>query len=274
MAYLEDLFNLKGKTALITGGTGVLGSKMAESLAFCGVKTAILGRDRKKADEIVSKIRNENGTAISLTADVTDEEQIKRAVNEFLDEYGNIDILINAAGGNMPGATIGPDQPVTELDPDALKKIIDLNYFGTVYATQASLPHMISQGSGSIINISSMAAGRPLTRIMGYSSSKAAIDNYTQWLAVELARKESPGIRVNAIAPGFFVTYQNEAILKNKDGSLTSRGESIMKNTPMGRFGNPEDLTGVTLWLAGDASKFVTGTVIKVDGGFSAFSGV
>jgi len=216
----------------------------------------------------------ENGTVVGRKCNILDEENIKKVKNEILDQFKRIDILINAAGGNMPGATVGVDQTIFDIKMDDFKKVTDLNLNGTVLPTLIFGKAMTEQKSGSIVNISSMAAQRVLTRVVGYSAAKAAIDIFTKWMAVEMAQKFGNGIRVNAIAPGFLLTEQNRTLLTNPDGSLTERGHKIIDMTPFKRFGEPEELVGTVLWLAGDASKFVTGAVIPIDGGFSAFSGV
>lgn len=270
----QSLFSLKGKTALVTGGTGVLGGAMALALAEAGANVAVLGRREHKLQEMVKKIKQEEVEGLALAADVRDSGQLETANQKLLDTFGKLDILVNAAGGNISGATITPDQSIMDLSEKDLRKIVELNYLGTVLPVQAFSKSMIEKKKGTIINISSMAAQRPLTRVMGYASSKAAIDNYTQWLAVELAQKYGEGLRVNAIAPGFFLTEQNKSLLTEEDGSLTARGKQIVGHTPFGRFGKPEDLNGTLLWLCSDASRFVTGTIIPVDGGFNAYSGV
>ena len=270
----NSLFNLSGKIIAFSGATGVLGEAMSRYLAKEGATILILGRNEVKIEDLIVKIKSEGGKAEGFQCDVTDEDQVKKAAEEVKKAVGSIDILINAAGGNMPGAVIRPDQKFLYLDAKALKKVMDLNYLGTVLPTKHFLPLMLAQNKGNIINISSMAASRPMTRVMGYASAKAAIDNLTKWLAVELAKKHGPDFRVNAIAPGFFLTEQNRTLLTENDGSLTSRGNQIIEHTPMDRFGKPEDLFGALQWLCSDASAFVTGTIIPVDGGFSAFSGV
>lgn len=270
----QSLFSLEGKTALVTGGTGVLGGAMALALAQAGANVAVLGRNEHKLQEMVQTIQQEGVEGLGLAADVTNTEQLTKANKKLLDTFGSLDILVNAAGGNIAGATITPDQNIMDLSEEDLRKIVELNYLGTVLPVQAFSQSMLEKKKGTIINISSMAAQRPLTRVMGYASSKAAIDNYTQWLAVELAQKYGEGMRVNAIAPGFFLTEQNKRLLTEEDDSLTARGNQIVSHTPFGRFGNPEDLNGTLIWLCSDASRFVTGTVIPVDGGFNAYSGV
>jgi len=206
--------------------------------------------------------------------DVLNEESVERAAKQVLDATGRVDILINAAGGNMPGATVMPEQSIFDISVDQFRKVTDLNLLGTVIPTIVFTKPMVEQGAGCIINISSMSSFAPLTRVVGYSASKAAINNFTQWMSVELANKYGDGIRVNAIAPGFFVADQNRALLLKEDGSLTSRGETIISQTPMKRFGDPDDLISTLLWLCDDKSSFITGIVVPVDGGYSAFSGV
>lgn len=270
----KSLFSLAGKTALVTGGTGVLGGAMALALAQAGARVAVLGRNEQKLQEMRHKIQQEGVEGLGLAADVTNAEQLAKANKKLLDTFGTLDILVNAAGGNISGATVTPDQSILDLSEDDLRKIVELNYLGTVLPIQVFSRSMIERKNGTIVNISSMAAQRPLTRVMGYASSKAAIDNYTKWLAVELAQKYGEGLRVNAIAPGFFLTEQNKSLLTEDDGSLTARGKQIVGHTPFGRFGTPEDLNGTLIWLCSDASRFVTGTIIPVDGGFNAYSGV
>jgi len=269
-----DKFDLSGKTAVITGGTGVLGGAMSKALAEAGAKVAILGRSESKAEQKVRQINDDGGSAMPLIADVLENDQLIAARENVIDAWGTIDILVNAAGGNMPKATVNPDQSIFDLSDEAVKRVVDVNFLGSFYTTQVFAKPIVEQQQGSIVNISSMAASRPMTRVMGYASSKAAIDNYTKWLSTELVSKYGEGIRVNAIAPGFFIGEQNRDLLLNKDDSLTSRGQKIIDHTPMNRFGNPEDLAGTLIWLCSEASAFVTGTVIPVDGGFSAYSGV
>ncbi|MCM8568444.1 SDR family oxidoreductase [Gramella jeungdoensis] len=268
------MHNLKNKVAVITGGNGVLGGAIAKGLAQNGVRVGILGRSEDTVNERVDEIKEAGGEALALVADVLDEEKLVSAKEKIVREFGPVDILVNAAGGNMKGAVITPDQSIFDLNIDDLDKVGDLNFKGTVLPTLVFSKAMTEAGKGSIINISSMAAQRALTRVMGYAASKAAIDNFTKWLAVEMNSKYGDGIRVNAIAPGFFIGEQNRSLLLNDDGSLTSRGETIISQTPMKRFGKPEELQGVANWLASDESSFVTGTIIPVDGGFGAFSGV
>lgn len=269
---MDSIFNLKGKVALVTGGSGVLGSNMAEVLSRQGVITFILGRTLEKVQATVEKIEAQGGKAFAVKGNVLIQQELEEIRDFIVEKYGRLDILINAAGGNMPGATIGPDQAIYNLNTGDLQKVLDLNIIGTILPTQVFSELFAKQKNGVIINISSASAERPLTRVVGYSASKAAIDNFTKWMSVELASKYGEGIRVNAIAPGFFIGEQNRALLLTPEGELTPRGIKIIDHTPMGRFGVPEDLDGVLLFLCSDMSKFVTGTIIKVDGGFGATS--
>ncbi len=271
---MKNLFSLNGKVAVITGGTGVLGGQMAKALAHAGATVGILGRRIELAQQVVQEIENEGGKAFALQADVLNENELQVAKQTLIIKYGRLDILINAAGGNLPGATIPPNKSFFDLQTEDFRKVVDLNLMGTVVPTQVFADLMVQQKAGVIINISSAAANRPLTRVVGYAASKAAIDNFTKYMAVELASKYGEGLRVNAIAPGFFLGEQNKALLTNADGSLTPRGHQIISHTPMSRFGNPEDLDGALIYLCSDAARFVTGIVIHVDGGFSAYSGV
>lgn len=271
---MNDLFSVRGKIILMSGATGVLGSEIAKSLAGQGARLLILGRNPDKVNHLVTEIVSTGSKAFPFIADVTKEEQLEEVFKNIDKAFGKLDVLINAAGGNLPGAVIQPDQEFTEASTEELKKVMELNYLGTFLPTKVFLPLFLTDKKGSIINISSMTAQRPLTRVLGYGSAKAAIDNLTQWLAVEFCNKYGTGIRVNAIAPGFFLTEQNRTLLTNEDGSLTDRGQQIITNTPMKEFGRPEDLIGVVQWLCSDSSRFVTGTIIPVDGGFNAYSGV
>lgn len=269
----SDLFNLKNKVAVVTGGTGVLGGAIITGLVHAGAKVVIVGRNREKANTL-SEVLGGVGETMVFQGDVLDEGQMDQLRNAVLERWGRVDILINAAGGNLPGAVIPPDKTILDLNMEDMRKVLELNYLGTVVPIQQLLPVFIKQNAGVIINISSLTAQRPMTRTAGYSAAKAAIDNYTMWLAVELANKYGEGIRVNAIAPGVFLTGQNKSLLINEDGSLTERGKTITDHTPFRRFGKPEELTGTVIWLCSDASKFVTGTIVFVDGGFHAYSGV
>lgn len=267
-------FNLAGKVALITGGTGVLGTAMAKGLAEAGASVVVLGR-RIEAGEKLAKELIENGhKALAVAADVLNSDQLDQVKQKVLKKFNSIDILINAAGGNMPGATIPPDKNFFDLNMDDFRKVVDLNFHGTVLPTKIFTDAMTAKGKGVVINISSMASFTTITRVVGYSAAKAAIDNFTRWMAVEMAKKFGEGIRVNAIAPGFFLTEQNRTLLTNPDGSFTARGHAVIQQTPFGRFGHPVELIGTLIWLCSDASRFVTGVVVPVDGGFSIFSGV
>ena len=275
-------FSLEGKVAVVTGGTGVLGGAMARGLAAAGAKVAILGRREAKAREVADAIAAAGNNAMPLPADVLDEDSLRAARQKLLDNWGRVDILINAAGGNRPDATVFGDITFFNVPRFALEGVVGLNFTGTVLPIQTFGEPMAEQGKGSIINISSMAAQKVLTRVMGYSAAKAAVDNLTRWLAVDLAEKHGAGLRVNAIAPGFFIGEQNRALLIKEDPahgaldspSLTERGQQIVDHTPMGRFGEPDELVGAATWLASDASSFVTGIVVPIDGGFSAASGI
>lgn len=272
--YLSDLFSLTGKTAIITGGTGVLGSAMAIGLAKAGAKVAVLGRRQAQADLILSAIEAAGGIGLAISADVTKTETLVAARDQLLSAWGQLDILVNAAGGNVPGAVVGPTGKFFDVPEAAFGDVISLNLSGTVLPSQVFGAVMADNRSGCIINISSMAAQRALTRVVAYGAAKSAVDNFTRWLAVELAQKYGAGLRVNAIAPGFFIGEQNRSLLLNSDGSLTTRGQSIINHTPAAQFGQPDDLLGALIWLCSPAARFVTGTVIAIDGGFSAFSGV
>lgn len=272
--YINQLFSLEGKVAIVTGGTGVLGGMMANGLAQAGAKVVILGRRQEKAEAAAQEIRAASGEAMPAPADVMDKAQLEAVRDDVLKAWGRIDILLNAAGGTTAQATIPPDKSIFDMALDPMRHVIDLNLIGTLLPSQVFGQVLAKQGEGSIVNISSMNAQRALTRSMAYSAAKAGIDNFTKWLAVELATKFGDGVRVNAIAPGFFVGEQNRALLLNEDGSLTARGQRIIDHTPAGRFGNPEDLIGTLVWLCSPAARFVTGTVTMVDGGFNAFSGI
>jgi NAD(P)-dependent dehydrogenase (short-subunit alcohol dehydrogenase family) len=269
----EAVFDLSGRTAIITGGTGVLGGAMARGLAAAGAKVAVVGRNTANAEAVVREIVAAGGTALATPADVLDEQQLEGVRDTVLERWSRIDILVNAAGGNMPGATLAPGSSVFNLEPDAMRQVMDLNLMGTFLPIQVFGQAMAERKQGSIVNISSMAAIRTLTRVAGYSAAKAGVDNLTRWLAVELGRQYG-ALRVNAIAPGFFLGEQNRHLLVNEDGSLTARGQLVVDHTPLGRFGEPDELLGTLLWLCSDASRFVTGVVVPVDGGFSSFSGV
>lgn len=268
------MFKIENKVAIVTGGNGVLGGSIAKGFAAQNIKIGILGRTSETVKQMVEEIKKSGGDAIALVADVLDQETLEAAKKTILNKWGRIDILVNSAGGNLKGATINPEQTFFDISINDFEKVNQLNFKGTVLPTLVFGKVMAEQKRGSIINISSMAAQNPITRVVGYAAAKAAVDNFTKWLSVELALKYGEGIRVNAIAPGFFIGEQNRSLLLNNDGSLTQRGKTIVSQTPMKRFGKAEELQGVALWLAGDSSSFVTGVIIPVDGGFSAFSGV
>jgi NAD(P)-dependent dehydrogenase (short-subunit alcohol dehydrogenase family) len=274
LAELTKTYDFTGKTVFVTGGTGVLCSVMARALVACGGNVAILARNPDKGASVAASMSGP-GQVLIVAGDVLEKETVERAVEEVTSRFGKIDGLINGAGGNNPQATTRPDLSFFDLPMERLRQVLDLNLLGTIVATQVVSKVMTTQGDGVILNISSMSATRPLTRVIAYSAAKAGIDNFTRWLAVHLAREYSPRIRVNAIAPGFFVTEQNRDLLIDAGtGKLTARGESIIAHTPIGRFGDPEDLVGAALWLLSPASAFVTGIVVPIDGGFSAFGGV
>jgi NAD(P)-dependent dehydrogenase (short-subunit alcohol dehydrogenase family) len=266
-------FDLTGRVAVVTGGYGVLGGSLADGLAAAGARVAILGRRRDAAEKKVEAIRATGAEAMVLTADALDEAQLRAAADELLGAWGSVDILINAAGGNVQRAR-SDKGPVFDVPIDAFEEVLRLNLHGSVIPTMIFGAIMGRQRRGSIVNISSMAAQQALSGVLGYSIAKAGIDNLTRWMAVEMASKFGDGVRVNAIAPGFFVADQNRAVLLNPDGSYTKRAQTVIAKTPMGRFGSPDELNGAVQWLCSDAASFVTGTVIPIDGGFSAFSGV
>ncbi|MHB9055134.1 MAG: SDR family oxidoreductase [Paludibacteraceae bacterium] len=269
---MNELFSIKNKVVIITGGTGVLGSTIASFLSMEGAKVVILGRREEAGEKLVNEIRRKGNEAIFLKTDVLDKHVLEDNRKEILNRYGRIDALINAAGGNMPGATIGPSETFFDLNIDDFDKVLQLNLTGTVVPTQVFLEPMVEQQKGSIINFTSMAAFRPMTRVAGYAAAKAGISNFTQYMAHEVALKFGEGIRVNAIAPGFFITEQNRSLLTNPDGSYTERGKDVIRQTPFKRFGRPEELCGTAQYLISDASSFVTGTVAVVDGGFNTFA--
>jgi len=271
---LEDLFSLEGRVAVVTGATGVLGGAMARGLARAGARVGVLGRRRERAEEVAREISAAGGEAVALPADVLDEGQLREVRDAVLDRWGRLDVLVNAAGGNVTGATLSGDETVFDLPREAFGEVFELNLVGTLLPVQV-LGEAIARGDGGcIVNISSMAAARAITRVAGYSAAKAAVENLTRWLAADLARRHGDGVRVNAIAPGFFIGEQNRAMLLEEDGSLTDRGRTIVEQTPAGRFGEPDELVGTTIWLCSPAASFVNGAVVPVDGGFGAFSGV
>lgn len=272
--YLSSQFGLAGKVAVVTGATGVLGGAIAAGLAHAGARVAILGRRAARAEEVAAAIREFGGEAVAAPADVLDPARLENVRQSLLARFGQIDILVNAAGGNTPAATVTESSAFFDLAPAALREVLELNLMGTVLPCQVFGRAMAQQRSGAIVNISSMAARRALSRVGAYGAAKAAIENLTRWLAVELARRYGEGLRVNAIAPGFFLGEQNRALLVKTDGSPTARGRAIIDDTPAGRFGEPDDLVATAVWLCGPGAAFVTGVVVAVDGGFDAFSGV
>lgn len=272
---MSDLFDLKDKTIVITGGGGVLCGTMALALAEAGAKIAVLDLAEAAAAKVAEKINSDGGRAIAVKCDVLDKASLRTAHGKINAELGKIDILINGAGGNKKEATTSPDLSFFDLPSEALQFVFNLNFIGTLLPSQVFGKEMAESGGGIILNISSMCAFSPLTKIPGYSAAKAAVSNFTQWLAVHVCQNYSKDIRVNAIAPGFFLTEQNRFLLTDeKTGELTARGKTIIDHTPMGRFGQPEELVGTVIWLLSDAAKFITGIVVPIDGGFSAFSGV
>jgi NAD(P)-dependent dehydrogenase (short-subunit alcohol dehydrogenase family) len=269
-----NLFSLKGKVAVVTGGTGILGTAFCEGLAEAGAKVVIIGRRKELGEEKANNLKKKGFEAFAVSADVLDLDQLEKAKDSILKAFGTIDILVNGAGGNMPGATIMPDKTIFDINILDLKAVLDLNLLGTIYPTQVFGKVMADNKKGAIVNISSMTAVQAQTRVMGYAVAKTAIDGYTRWMSMEMALKFGEGIRVNALAPGYFLTEQNLRLLTNEDGSLTERGQLIIQNTPYKRFGRPEELVGTLIWLASDASAFVSGVVVPVDGGFIAWNGI
>jgi NAD(P)-dependent dehydrogenase (short-subunit alcohol dehydrogenase family) len=267
-------FNLSNKVIIITGATGILGDYFAKAVTEADGKVVLLGRNELVGNERVNQLIDNGKEAIFIKTDVLMKEELLRAKKIILEKWGHIDGLVNAAGGNIPEAVINPDQDIFDIDINGLKKVFDLNLFGTMLPVSVFGKELQASGKGSIINISSMAAQSAITRVLGYSMAKAAIDNYTRWLCVETANRYGSTLRVNALAPGFFITNQNKSLLTNDDGSYTSRGEAVIRNTPFKRFGNPDELNGALIWLLSDASSFVSGEVICIDGGFHIFSGV
>jgi NAD(P)-dependent dehydrogenase (short-subunit alcohol dehydrogenase family) len=273
---LTTMYDFTDRTIAITGGAGVLGGEMACALVGCGANVVILDRELALAERLIHRFEpTACGRALAVYGDVLKRDTLEQARDVIVREFGRLDGLINAAGGNRPDATTAPDQSFFDLPEEALRFVFDLNLMGTIMPSQIFGRVMAQQGEGVILNISSMSAFRPLTRITAYSAAKAGVSNFTQWLAVYLAQEYSPRLRVNAIAPGFFITEQNRFLLTDpQTGALTPRGEAIIAHTPMARFGVPEDLLGAVLWLLSPASAFVSGVVIPIDGGFSAYSGV
>jgi NAD(P)-dependent dehydrogenase (short-subunit alcohol dehydrogenase family) len=275
---VTKLYDFTGKTVVVTGGSGILGREMARALVGCNANVAILGRDERRGEQALQHIASNQGAqgrALFIAADVLDKQALLQAEAVIQREFGAIHALVNAAGGNQPRATTGVDLSFFDLPEDALRFVFDLNILGAILPSQIFGRTLAQQKQGAILNISSMSAMRPMTRVLAYSAAKAGLDNFTRWLSVYMAQEFSPSIRVNALAPGFFRTEQNRFLLTDREtGALTARGGSIIQHTPMGRFGDPSDLLGATIFLLSDASAFITGVVLPVDGGFSAFSGV
>lgn len=268
---MKNLFDIKNKVIVLTGGCGILGQNIAKYLAENGAKIVVLDRNETLGRQLESEL-NQKSEALFLTTDVMNKDVLEQNKQDIVKRFGSIDVLLNAAGGNMAGATIAPDKTFLDLDIEAFKKVVELNLFGTILPTQVFVPLMAEKKKGAIVNFCSESALRPLTRVVGYSAAKAAIGNYTKYMATELATKFSPDIRVNAIVPGFLLTNQNRALLTNPDGSLTDRAKAIIAHTPAGRFAEPDELFGTIHYLISDASSFVTGVLSVVDGGFDAFS--
>lgn len=268
------MFDIKDRVAVVTGGYGVLGSSMARCLARQGARVVILGRRAEKGEALVEELKALGVEACFGKADVLNRSEVEEVCSAVFNRWGRVDILINAAGGNIAGATIAPGQTVLDMDIEAYQQVLELNLKGTVVPTLVFGAQMARQKKGSVINISSMTAQSVVTRVVGYSSAKAGIDNFTKWVAVEFAKKFGEGIRVNAIAPGFFLTEQNRTLMTLPDGSYSERAREVIRVTPFGRLGKPEELNGAVVFLASDDSCFMTGTVLPVDGGFSIFSGV
>ena len=272
---LSLLFNIQDSVAVLTGGGGVLCAAMSKALAQAGVRIAVLDISLGAAQKVADAIQTDGGTAIPVHCDVLDKVSIERAADTVMNEFGRVDFLVNGAGGNKKEATTSPDLSFFDLPPDALQWVFNLNFLGTLLPSQVFGKIMVARRVGAILNISSMSAFQPLTRVPAYSAAKAAVSNFTQWLAVHIAQEYAPQIRVNALAPGFFLTEQNRFLLvESGTGKLTARGQSIIDHTPQRRFGDPKDLLGTIFWLLSPASQFVTGIVVPVDGGFSAFNGV
>lgn len=269
----KQLFNLNNKVIAVTGATGILGEAFVKGLNDMGARVVLLGRNEKVGNERMNTLQQQGGEAIFIKTDVLSKSELEHARDIAVNKWGAIDGLVNAAGGNIAEAVIGQDADVFDIDMEALKRAFDLNLYGTILPTAVFGKAMSQSGKGSIVNISSMAAQSAITRVLGYSMAKAAVDNFTKWMCVELAQRYNDNIRINAIAPGFFVTNQNRHLLVQEDG-YTTRGEAVISNTPFKRFGIPEELIGCLIWLLSDASAFVSGEVICVDGGFHIFSGV
>jgi len=271
---MENLFALKDKVIVVTGGTGILGGAFVEAVVEAGAAVGILGRNAKVAQERADAINEAGGRAIALVADVMDEQQLIECRTQVLEKFGRIDGLVNAAGGNQPEGVLKPEEDIFKMNLEGMKKVMDLNLWGTIIPTQVFGAAIVETGKGSIVNISSMNSKRAITKVLGYNMGKAGVDYYNQWFAVEMANRYGEKIRMNAIAPGFFLTEQNRDLLTLPGGGYTDRGGLVINQTPFKRFGDPDELKGALVFLLSDASKFVTGAMICVDGGFSVFGGV
>ncbi|MGY4539034.1 NAD(P)-dependent dehydrogenase (short-subunit alcohol dehydrogenase family) [Mucilaginibacter sp. UYNi724] len=271
---MDNNFSLKGKVIVVTGGTGILGNSFINGIVEAGGAVGILGRNKEVAEERANVINKNGGQAIALVADVLNEQDLQAAKHTLLDKFGRLDGLVNGAGGNMPEGVLQPDEHIFKMNIEGMKRTLDLNLWGTLLPTQVFGEAIAKTGRGSIVNISSMNSKRAITKVLGYNMGKAAVDCYNQWFAVELANRYGDAIRMNALAPGFFLTEQNRDLLTTPDGGFTERGEKVIRQTPFKRFGNPDELIGALVWLLSDASAFVTGSMICVDGGFSIFGGV
>ncbi len=271
---MSDQFSLKDKVIIVTGGTGILGNSFVNGIAEAGGIVGILGRNEAVAEQRVNKIKSNGGQAIALVADALSTNDLIAAKNKILEAFGRIDGLVNGAGGNMPQGVLQPDEDIFKMNLEGMKQVMELNLWGTLYPTQVFGEEIAKTGKGSIVNISSMNSKRAITKVLGYNMGKAAMDCYNQWFAVELANRYGDKVRMNALAPGFFLTEQNRNLLTTPDGGYTERGAKVIRNTPFKRFGHPDELIGALVWLLSDASAFVTGAMICVDGGFSAFGGV
>jgi NAD(P)-dependent dehydrogenase (short-subunit alcohol dehydrogenase family) len=271
---MSDQFSLKGKVIIVTGGTGILGNAFVNGIIEAGGTVGILGRKKEVAEERADHINANGGRAIALVADVLNTDELVAAKNKVLEAFGRIDGLVNGAGGNLPQGVLLPDSDIFKMNLEGMKQVMEVNLWGTLYPTQVFGEAIAKTGKGSIVNISSMNSKRAITRVLGYNMGKAAVDCYNQWFAVELANRYGDAIRMNALAPGFFLTEQNRNLLTKPEGGYTERGEKVIRNTPFKRFGHPDELIGALVWLLSDASAFVTGSMICVDGGFSAFGGV
>ena len=271
---MNGLFSLDGKVIIVTGGTGILGGAFVKGIADAGGTVVILGRNKARADERVAEVKAAGGRALAVIADVMNEQDLAAARDTVIKEYGRIDGLVNAAGGNMPEGVLAPEADIFSMNLDGMRKAMELNLWGTILPTQVFGAAMVKTGKGSIVNISSVSSQHAVTKVLGYSMGKAAVDCYNKWFAVEVAKRFGDAIRMNAIMPGFFLTEQNRALLTQPDGGLTPRGSLVLQHTPYQRFGKPEELVGALIYLLSDASAFVTGMQLGVDGGFTIFSGV